>query len=80
LTLHLWVSLATTASDLEMLARYYSKSNKWMCACPESHSEVLESDESDVIHYGRLIGDERPMWKPEHRLAADRSGLRYSSG
>jgi len=51
-----------------------------MCACPESHSEVLESDESDVIHYGRLIGDERPMWKPEHRLAADRSGLRYSSG
>jgi transposase len=22
---------------------------------------------------------ERPMWKPEHRLAADRSGLRYPS-
>jgi hypothetical protein len=29
---------------------------------------------------GRLIlWGERPMWKPEHRLAADRSGLRYPS-
>jgi transposase len=23
--------------------------------------------------------EERPMWKPEHRIAADRSGLRYPS-
>jgi transposase len=42
--------------------------------------EVLESDESDVIPYWAADSlERRPMWKPEHRVAADRSGLRYPS-
>ena len=39
-----------------------------------------QSDKSDVIHCWALeFSGERPMWKPEHRLAADRRGLRYPS-
>src|SRR5207245_9076294 len=46
----------------------------------EPIQEVVESDESVVILCWRLIREgERPMWKPEHRIAADRSGLRYPS-
>jgi hypothetical protein len=41
----------------------------------EPIQEVVESDESVVILCWRLIREgERPMWKPEHRIAADRSG------
>src|SRR4030095_10155415 len=46
----------------------------------EAIQEVVESDESVVILCWRLIREgERLMWKPEHRIAADRSGLRYPS-
>src|SRR6266566_9018985 len=47
----------------------------------EPIQEVVESDESVVILWLALDsrGGERPMWKPEHRIAADRSGLRYPS-
>ena len=43
--------------------------------------KLLELDELDVIPYQALdsLGGERPMWKPEHRRAADRSSLRYPS-
>jgi len=43
--------------------------------------KLLESNESDVIPYQAhdSLGGERPMWKPEHRRAADRSSLRYPS-
>src|SRR5262249_2458005 len=50
------------------------------CVDPEPIREVVESDESVVILCWRLIREgERPMWKPEHRIAADGSGLRYPS-
>ena len=47
----------------------------------KSRSEnFLSSNESDVIPYQALdSAGERPMWKPEHRRAADRTGLRYPS-
>ena len=46
----------------------------------EPIQEVIESDESVVILCWRLIREgERLMWKPEHRIAADRSALRYPS-
>ncbi len=42
--------------------------------------EVLESDESVVIPCWALDSrGGRLMWKPEHRIAAERSGLRYPS-
>jgi transposase len=42
--------------------------------------KLLESNESDVIPCQALdSAGERPMWKPEHRRAADRTGLRYPS-
>src|SRR5208283_4984050 len=42
--------------------------------------KLLESNESVVIPYQALdSAGERPMWKPEHRRAADRTGLRYPS-
>ena len=34
--------------------------------------EVPESENSDVIPVGRLFLLRAPMWKPEHRRAADR--------
>src|SRR5215831_10539529 len=54
---------------------------------PGSRPRILEtrpfrqqSDESVVFLCWRLIREgERPMWKPEHRIAADGSGLRYPS-
>jgi transposase len=45
----------------------------------EPLQEVVESDESDVIPLRMVDSQERPMWKPEHRIAADRRGLRYPS-
>jgi hypothetical protein len=45
----------------------------------EPIQEVVESDESVVILCWRLIRGGAPMWKPKHRIAADRSGLRYPS-
>jgi hypothetical protein len=45
----------------------------------EPLQEVVESDESVVIPLWVLDSQERPMWKPEHRIAADRRGLRYPS-
>jgi hypothetical protein len=36
----------------------------------EPIQEVVESDESVVVLFGRLIREgERPMWKAEHRIA-----------
>jgi hypothetical protein len=42
--------------------------------------KLLESNESDMIPFQALdpLG-ERPMWKSEHRRAADRTDLRYPS-
>jgi transposase len=45
----------------------------------EPLQEVVESDESDVIPLRMVDSQERAMWKPEHRIAADRRGLRYPS-
>src|SRR5262249_10160443 len=71
--------------DCEM-AQYERKSAHPTAARTERRSalepirEAVESDESVVILCWRLIREgERPMWKPEHRIAADRSGLRYPS-
>jgi transposase len=56
---------------------YLRFSIQWRLVAP---SEVLESDESDVIPCWAVDSfGERPMWKPEHRVAADRSGLCYPS-
>src|SRR3990172_6383299 len=42
--------------------------------------EVVESEESVVIPWwAHDSQEERPMWKPEHRRAAERSGLRHPS-
>src|SRR5271166_6806538 len=47
--------------------------------------EVVESNESDVIPCWALDSQrsapcvERPVWTPDHRRAANRSGLRYPS-
>src|SRR6266702_4251566 len=52
----------------------------WSSAVSEPIQEVVESDESVVILCWAFDSrGERPMWKPEHRIAADRSGLRYPS-
>jgi transposase len=48
-------------------------------AISEPLQEVVESDESDVIPLRMVDSQERAMWKPEHRIAADRRGLRYPS-
>ena len=47
----------------------------------KSRSEnFLSANQSDVIPCQALdSAEERPMWKPEHRRAADRTGLRYPS-
>src|SRR5471032_1517697 len=46
----------------------------------EPIQELIESDESDVIPLrGALIRKDPRVWKPEHRRAAERHGLRYPS-
>src|SRR5499425_229540 len=47
----------------------------------EPIQEVVESEESDVIHCRAPESKQEgcQVWKPEHRRAADRRGLRYPS-
>jgi transposase len=53
--------------------------NEELHGVSEPLQEVVESDESDVIPLRMVDSQERAMWKPEHRIAADRRGLRYPS-
>src|SRR5690348_737856 len=70
-----------SCADLHLGREHRSEAGYVVADCTGSGLyKPLADGAGHTFIIGRLIlSGERPMWKPEHRVAADRSGLRYPS-